>query len=119
MRFSGGGRLTADRYAEATVATLTSFHARALSQKQVFESFEAFHEAARAGRLQQHRDDWLPPSLLDSALARVPECGEWAIRKRGGRFALICTMDDGTKLTGTYKLRNRRVQPGSVKVTVK
>jgi hypothetical protein len=110
---------TAERYVEATVATLTSFHARALSQKQVFESFEAFHEAARAGRLQQHREDWLPPSLLESALARVPECGEWSIRKRGGRFAMICTMDDGTTLTGTYKVRNRRVVPGSVKVVVK
>ncbi len=110
---------TADRYAQATVATLTGFFARALSQRQVFESFEAFHEAARAGRLKQHAEDWLPPSLLQEALARVPECGEWEVRKRSGRFAIICTMDDGTKLTGTFKLRNRRIKPGSVNVTTK
>jgi hypothetical protein len=108
---------TFERYATATVATLTSFYARALSQRQVFESFEAFCEAARAGRLKQHADDWLPPSLLANALTRAPECGEWEVRKRGGRFALICTMKDGTKLTGTFTVRNRRVKPDSVKVT--
>ena len=109
---------TADLYAKATVATLTSFFARALGERQVFESFERFCEAARAGRLKQHSKDWLPPSLLEQALRRVPECGEWQVRKRSGRFSIICTMADGTKLTGTFKVGNRRVQRGSVEVTI-
>lgn len=110
---------TADLYAKATVATLTSFFARALSQRQVFESFESFHEAARAGKLKQHSKDWLPPSLLEEALRHVPEYGKWQVRKRSGRFALICTMADGTKLTGTFMVRSGRVKPGSVTVTIK
>jgi hypothetical protein len=109
---------SADLYARATVATLTSFYARALSQRQVFESFEAFYEAARAGRLKQHPEDRLPPSLLAEALARVTDCGEWEIRKRSGQFAVLCTMPDGRTLTGTFKVRNRRVQRSSVQVTV-
>lgn len=110
---------TADLYAQATVATLTSFYARAFSQRQVFQSFEAFHEAARAGKLKSHPKDWLPPGLLGEALKKAEEHGQWQVRKRSGRYELVCTMPDGTTLTGTFKVRSRRVKPGTVTVTVK
>jgi hypothetical protein len=110
---------TAYLYAEATVATLTSFYARAFSQRQIFQSFEDFCEAARAGRLKSHHEDWLPPALLAKALEEVEECGEWQVRRRSRRYELICTMSDGTTLTGTFKVRNGRVKRGMVRVTVK
>src|SRR5438132_13799290 len=60
---------SADLYAQATVARLTSFLARALAQKQVFRSFQEFHDAAKAGKLKISQNDWLPPILLATALA--------------------------------------------------
>ena len=42
---------TADLYAKATVATLTSFLARANSQDQQIASAEEFFDLARAGKL--------------------------------------------------------------------
>lgn len=109
---------TADLYAKATVAALTSFYARAFSQRQIFRSFEAFREAARAGCLKSHSEDWLPPGLLADALKEADQCGAWQVHKRAGGYELICTMDDGTRLTGTFEIRNRRVRPGSVRVDV-
>lgn len=110
---------TAHLYAEATVATLTSFYARAFSQRQIFQSFEDFCEAARAGRLNSHHEDWLPPALLDAALEKVEECGDWQVRRRSGRYELVCTMSDGTTLTGTFKVRSGRIKRGTVRVAVK
>jgi hypothetical protein len=109
---------TADLYAKATVATLTSFYARAFSQRQIFRSFEEFREAAESGMLKYHPDDWLPPRLLQDALKNVEECGEWQVRKRSRGYELVCTMQDGTTLTGTFKITGRRVKAGSVNVTV-
>ena len=110
---------TEDLYAEATVATLTSFYARAFSQRQIFQTFEAFCDAARAGTLKSNPDDWLPPSLLRDALQQADQSGQWQVRKRAAGYALVCTLADGTTLTGSFKVRGRRVQGGSVKVTAK
>jgi hypothetical protein len=110
---------TATRYVEATVATLTSFYARAFSQRQVFRSFADFEQAALAGQLKCHPEDWLPPRLLEDALLQHDDCGQWQVRKRTGRYELVCTMQDGTLLTGTFKVRSRRVVPTSVKVTIR
>lgn len=109
---------TADRYAQATVATLTSFYARAFSQRQVFRTFEEFVAAARAGRLRAHPDDWLPPTLLADALDQAARRGSWEVRKRVGGYELVCTLDDGTALIGKFKVRSRRVVRDSVRVTV-
>ncbi|MFQ5804887.1 MAG: DUF1570 domain-containing protein [Phycisphaerae bacterium] len=113
------GNPTAHLYAKATVATLTSFYARAFSQRQIFRSFEEFREATESGRLKHHPDDWLPPRLLQDALKKVGDCGEWQVRRRSRGYELVCTMPDGTTLTGTFKIKGRRVKPGSVTVTVK
>ncbi len=110
--------ISSGRYAQATAETLTSFLARAVSQKQAFASAEEFFNAARAGKLQSASADWLPPSLLESALKRVDEAGSWELRKSRG-VQLVCTRADGTTLTGSFQTQNGRVKPGSVKVKVK
>ena len=101
--------------AEATVATLTSFYARAFSQRQIFQSFDAFAKAAASGQLKSHPSDWLPPSLLDEALQIAAANGKWEIRKRRG-YQVVCTLEDGTELVGTFKVRNQRVVSDSIKV---
>ena len=110
---------TADRHAKATVATLTSFYARAFSQRQVLRSFEDFYNAAQTGKLKCHSKDWLPPSLLADALERIDACGQWRVHKRSGRYELICTMADGTTLTGTFQVRSGRFTRESVTVAIK
>jgi len=110
---------TADRYAEATVATLTSFYARAFSQRQIFRTFDEFVAAGRAGTLKSDADDWLPPGLLHAALQRAEQLGDWQIRKRTGGYELACTLADGTTLAGRFKVRDHRIQPGSVTVTTR
>lgn len=101
-------------YCEATVATATSFLARAVSQQQVFESWDAFAAAARSGQLKSHRDDWLPASLMQRSLKLTEKVGRWNIRKNSGRYEVVCELPDGVKLVGTFQLKNRRVKPGSV-----
>lgn len=58
---------TSELYAKATVATLTSFLARASAQRQTFGDFEEFMRDAADGSLKCSPDDWLPPSLLAAA----------------------------------------------------
>ncbi len=106
-------------YAEATVATMTSYFARAFSRRQQFEDAREFFDAARAGTLASHPNDWLPPSLLARELKRVDEVGEWSIERRTGQTRLVCTLSkgDGAALVGTFKIENGRVKPGSITVT--
>lgn len=105
---------TADLYAETTVTIMTHHLARAASQKQTFDTAEAFFEAARAGRLKAHAQDWLPPSLLHGALAQIEDAGAWSLRKKGKQMSLVCATLGGKTFTGRYKLRKRQV----AKVTV-
>lgn len=101
---------TADGYAEAAVATLTSFLARSASQRQVFTALDAFLIAAQAGQLRSHPDDWIPPALLKPILPGLDKLGKWTLAKVTGRLTLTCERPDGTKIEGTYKLRGDRVQ---------
>lgn len=101
---------SADRYREATVATLTSFLGRAANQRQFFDGFEAFEEAARSGKLKARDDEWLPPELLQGALKVAPDLGRWSLEKRPGRRLLICTLKDGRQLEGRYRIADNRVR---------
>ena len=109
-------RPTEELEAQAIVATITSYYARALSQRQQFETFEEFVAAAEAGRLQSHEEDRLPATLLEGALAALPEIGTWSLRRRG-KPAVVCERSDGTIIEGRFRLMNRRVK--SVEVLVK
>ena len=105
---------TADLYAEATVRTLTSFLARATARRQRFASFEAFLAAAEKGELKTTESDWLPPSLLKVALARVAE-----LQKSGGTFTIAPAMPrpprmvyvdkSGDEIVGRFTLNGARV----------
>lgn len=109
---------TADLYDRATVETLTSFFARAFAQKQRFATAEDFFAAAKAGKLKQHAEDWLPAGLLKRELERYEAVGAWEIRKRVG-FELVCRTPGGVEYAGQFQIQGARVKPGSVKVRVK
>ena len=107
---------TEQLYAEATAATLTSFFARAFSQRQYFESFEEFAEAGKAGELKMHTEDWLPSSLLTDALKVAPTMGTWSIDSKPGRRLVVCTRADGTTIEGRFRVASRRVKGVDVAV---
>lgn len=109
---------TRDVYAKASVATLTSFLGRAMSQKQTFESFDEFMAAAKAGKLKAAEDDWLPRSLLDRELRRAPRLGDWTLARRGNLATLTCELDDGEKLTGRFQVNGQGGKINRESVTV-
>jgi hypothetical protein len=107
---------TDDLYARAVTATLTSFLARAVSQKQSFDSFDAFARAAQAQPPAHHPQDWLPPALLEDALAHAEE-----LRARGVTWELsndprtrlprlLCTVPSSPALQGRFTLNGPRVR---------
>ena len=91
---------TRDLYAKVTVATLTSFLARAHRQGQQFRDFESFLDAAEAGRLESHSKDWLPPALLEEALVEARMLDECSLERKGRKPPkVICKLRDGTRIT--------------------
>jgi hypothetical protein len=103
-------------YQRGVVHTLTNYYARAASQKQTFESADAFFKAAKGGELRAHEQDWLPPSLLEHNLVLAGQMGNWTIDPR--RRTLACRTNDGSVLTGSFQLNGRRVKPSGVSVKV-
>ena len=107
---------TADLYAQVIASTLTSFYARAFSQRQYFDKIEDFFAAAEHGRLKAHQQDWLPPSLLRDALEAAPHVGTWSLEHKPGQRLLLCRTNAGTLLEGSFKIENGRVQSVAVHV---
>jgi hypothetical protein len=101
---------TADLYAEAVVSTLTGFLARSFSQRQYFEEPDEFFTAARAGQLKAHRDDWLPPRLLEEALEAAPSAGTWSLVRKTGQRVLVCRTPTGALLEGAFRVAGSRVK---------
>ena len=97
-------------YSRATVSILTSFLARAMIQKQTFDSFDQFTSIAESGGLKISPEYWLPPSLLKRGLQGTQNGDKWNLSGE----TLSATMPDGTQLTGSY-----RIQEGKVEVTVR
>jgi hypothetical protein len=112
---------SAKLYDQAAAAVLTSVFARAVSQGQEFETAEAFFKAAKAREVKSHRLDWLPRYLVEGALAKAGELGEWSIQTPPrGRPRLVCRLEDGSALVGKYKLtRDQRVESASVELLAK
>jgi len=109
---------TADLYTKAVVATLSSFLARAYSQGQTFPSAEAFFQAARAGQLKAHQEDYLPPSLLQRNIAKAAQLRTWSMETPARRTPrLVLTLADGKRFVGSFTVRAGRVQ--KVKVTIR
>jgi hypothetical protein len=111
------GNPTPELVARASLATLTSFYARAFSQKQYFETAEEFFAAAKSGKLKFHAQDWLPESLLQRELKRYERIGDWELVKRGAKKELSCTTHGGEKLFGQFQITTAgRVKQGGVSV---
>lgn len=107
---------TADLYAKATVATLTSYLGRAFAQKQRFASFDEFISAAKAGELRMHGQDWLPEGLLKDALSAADQAGEWSLLGRSGRPPeLLLRGVSGADWLGSFRVERGRVRSVSVK----
>ncbi len=104
-------------YAEAVTATLTSFFARGLSQRQDWETFDQYLATAADGSVKMNEEDWLPARLCKEAAAIAPKVGAWSLEKRSGKRLVVCTLDDGTRLEGSHILRGSRIK--SVKVEPK
>ena len=110
-----GADPTLDLYAKATTATITSALARATSQKQRFPSFDDLATSAKAGKLKIDERDWLPAALINDSFAVAS-----TLRKRGMLFAMtpasggtppkiVCTLNNGKKLTGRFRISGGRV----------
>jgi hypothetical protein len=96
-------------YAQAAVSTMTSFVARAFVEKQTFKDFDAFRAAVDNDTLKIDPDDWLPHSLIADALRLYGDGPRWEITP-GKQPAVIVTLSDGTRVTGTFTLRGNRVE---------
>jgi hypothetical protein len=121
-------------YQRATVATLTSFLARATADRQTFADLTAFESAADEGSLKMVPDDWLPPSLLAGAVkaagfangsaapaedapADSPKPDVWELKPGLSHLPnLTLVTDDGTRLTGSYTLNGTHVSAVTVDI---
>ncbi len=115
---------------KAVVATLTSFLARAHVQGQTFSTAEEFLAAARNEDLKlptTKTTQWLPTSLLRSALTRMaslkkrPEARElapkeWRLDLSESKPRLIMVSRDGTTYTGAFKLKGKKVVAVAVRI---
>jgi hypothetical protein len=109
---------SADLYARATVSTLTSYLARATTQKQTFADFDTFAKAAAEGELKSATEDWLPPSLLKRAMKAVGNDDEtkWAIEPDATKLpTIVAILKDGTRVVGSFP---RGLKPGKISISV-
>jgi hypothetical protein len=100
---------TPELEAEATVATLTSFLARATAAGQSFDSFDAFTRAARNGTLKCDPRDWLPPSLLGRTIESIPQAMSLKLEGEGENSHIVTVLPQGRALIGLFTLKDGRV----------
>jgi hypothetical protein len=113
---------SADLYAQATIARLTSFLARATAMKQTFASFDEFHSAASVGKLKISANDWLPRDLLAEALTDADD-----LSKAGAQWTLLnkpspqiqCKLPSGARCIGSFELQHGIVVRADVKLDEK
>lgn len=108
---------TRDLYARASAETIAAFLGRAQTQRQFFKDWDELVATAKDGRVSVGKNDWLPSALLDEAIARTRRVGDWSLERRGGMTRVLCRLDDGTQLVGSYKLKAGRFDSAEVKVT--
>ncbi len=97
-------------YQQATIATLTSYLARATASGQTFETSAQFFTAADRGQLKINDNDWLPQSLLNDYLPLAKEISQWQLAYDSEKQPmLIATLPDRSQLIGSFKLKDGRV----------
>lgn len=108
-------------YAQAATQMLTSYLARSVSQRQSFTELEPFLSAIQTGQVRWHRSDPLPPSLARDCVELTRALVNTGAKITIGNIpseknprqtipGVWCVLTDGTVITGTYKLRNNRVE---------
>ena len=113
--------VTKDLYVKATVATMSSFLGRAISQKQTFDNMDEFVKNAKDGTLKIPKgDDWLPASLLTTMVELKEKVGtdiKYELGKDAKTPQVIATMPDSMRMVAVY---NGAVKagPGRVVVTI-
>jgi hypothetical protein len=106
---------TKDLYARAVTETITGVLGRGTAQKQKFEWFDQLAAAATANEVRIDNRDWLPPRLIASAFARAAKMQEQGTKfellpAQGSKLPMIlCTLEDGTKVTGRFTISGGRV----------
>ena len=102
---------TAPLYQQATVATITSFFARAYSQNQPMKTMDDFFKLADEKNLKCNGADWLPPALLVTSLDRAKAMGTWSLMPDAGRpWKVRCQLPDKTAIIGQFTLKGDRVE---------
>ena len=111
---------TLELYAKADVAALSSFLGRSISQKVQFDNFEEFIQ--KDGKnLKMAAADWLPPHLFEQMKATTD-----ALKSRGAKFEIkpvrgnirdiVCTLEDGTRIIGSFTLNDTRIGKVTTKI---
>ncbi len=103
----GTGRLL---WRKAMVATLTSYLARAHLQGLEFQTADDLFAAARAGRIENKPDTWLPPSLLERTLKKAAAHSPWTLDTKRQTPALVLELTDGTILRGSFSATKGRIK---------
>jgi len=101
-------------YAQASVSAITSFVGRCDEADQKFDNFWRFAQAAEEGGLRIPNDDWLPPSVLQSAMDdandRMSQGAKFSLSETSsGRQQVVCLLADRTQLLGTYQIHHGHV----------
>ncbi|HSU66334.1 MAG TPA: DUF1570 domain-containing protein [Tepidisphaeraceae bacterium] len=111
---------TSNLYVQAITATFTSFVARAATQKQTFDNFDEFVREAKAGNVKtgQTVDDWLPPKLLQDALAASEHApAKWTLAHTPSKATeLVAVLEDDTRMVGTFTVSGARLSKVGVEV---
>ena len=98
-------------YGEASVATVTSFVARAAAQKQVIRSIDELKSLVERRELLCADEDWIPVQILQELLPRTEQLGSWSMTPgtRKQPPAIVLRMRDGTVVRGMFTLSRGRV----------
>jgi hypothetical protein len=98
---------TDDLQTEATVATLTSFLARAVSLRKFPTSAADFIARAASGDIALSATDdpqlWLPPSLLVDAVNQSKSMKSWSLVGRGANAQLVLELETGLRFRGSFR----------------
>jgi hypothetical protein len=109
---------TADLYARANLATLTSFLARSQGLRMTFASAGEFLAAVTEEKIPVEAEKrpslWLPLSLGREAAKAAPRMGDWTLEAKPSP-RLVLRRSEGSVLTGTFTLAGD--QRPAVKVT--
>ena len=120
LLFEGSRRFTWSQARTASLyfLSLSSFLARAISQDQKIASAEEFFDLAKAGELLANEDDWLPPSLLTSALDKGDRLKDWSLGAGTlKQVTLLAAAESGTRFVGRFVVSKEHVRDVSVTLT--